>query len=112
MHNDNANDVYFTQLTKHSHKRKGREPIFRVADGSNKATRINGDAWNNTMFEMSLDVNNDDITMFKQPLTTPKDLQEHLSFMLAGGNERLKYTVDQRQSEKNWLILVGFVIKQ
>ena len=42
------------------------------------------------MFEMSVDVTEEDLNIFKQPLSTPHDLQEHLSFMLADGKERLK----------------------
>ena len=39
---------------------------------------------------MSVDVTEEDLNIFKQPLSTPQDLQEHISFMLADGKERPK----------------------
>ena len=79
----NANDVYFAQLTGHAHKGKDYVPVFSYADGSNKANRIRGTKWDDTMFEMSVDIYDDDINFIQSPLVTSNDLQEHLSFMLA-----------------------------
>ena len=35
------------------------------------------------MFEMSVDVHDDDLTVLKSPTASSTDLQEHLSFMVA-----------------------------
>ena len=47
------------------------------------------------MFEMSVDLHDDDIAYFKSPSTSQSDIQEHLSFMI--GNGRRKVEVDIRQ---------------
>ena len=88
---ENANDVYFAQLTKKG-KKKDQEydPAFTFVDGSKKANRIKGDQWNDTMFEMSVDVYEEDINFINSPMPTSQDLQEHLAFMLADHKRKLK----------------------
>ena len=61
----NANDVYFTQLIGNAHTKKDYVPVFSYADGSTKASRIKGKKWDDTMFEMSVDVYDDDINFYK-----------------------------------------------
>ena len=84
----NANDVYFSQLIGNAQTRKDYVPVFSYADGSKKASRIKGKKWDDTMFEMSVDVYDDDINFIKSPLVTSNDLQEHLSFMLADNRRK------------------------
>ena len=71
----NANDVYFAQLTGNSQKRKDYTPVFSYVYGSKKANRIKGKKWDDTMFEMSVDVYDDDINFIQSPLATSNDLQ-------------------------------------
>ena len=88
---ENANDVYFAQLTKKGKKKdKEYDPAFTFVDGSKKANRIKGDQWNDTMFEMSVDVYEEDINFINSPMPTSQDLQEHLAFMLADNKRKLK----------------------
>merc|ERR1712079_284982 len=88
---ENANDVYFAQLTKKGKKRvKEYDPTFTFVDGSKKANRIKGDQWNDTMFEMSADVYDDDINFINSPMPTSQDLQDHLAFMLTDNKRKLK----------------------
>merc|ERR1711884_940347 len=49
---ENANDVYFAQLTKKGKKMVNEyDPTFTFVGGSKKANRLKGDQWNDTMFE-------------------------------------------------------------
>ena len=75
-----------------------------MTDGSKKATRSKGDEWNNTMLEMSLDVTDQDIHVFKQPLITPKDLQDHLAFMLADGKRKTEVNIRDLNPEERQLM--------
>ena len=35
------------------------------------------------MFQMEIDVNDEDLDVIKNPMATPNDLQEHLAFMIS-----------------------------
>ena len=60
-----ANDVCFAQLIENAQNKKDYVPVFSYADGSTKASRIQGNKWDDTMFEMSVDVYDDDINFIK-----------------------------------------------
>ena len=86
---ENANDVYSAQLTRRGKKKvKEYDPTFAFVDGSKKANRIRGDQWNDTMFEMSVDVYEEDINRINSPMPTSQELQDHLAFMLADGKRK------------------------
>ena len=59
----NANDVYFAQLVDLATKKQPFDPLFTYADGSKKTNRIKGNHWDDIMFEMSVDVNEDGIQL-------------------------------------------------
>ena len=76
-------------LPKRERKRvKEYDPTFTFVDGSKKANRIKGDQWNDTMFEMSVDVYEDDIKFINSPMPTSQDLQDHLAFMFADNRRK------------------------
>ena len=91
----NANDVYFAKLTDYARTRDNYTPLFSYVDGSKHPGRIRGKQWDDTMFEMSVDLHDDDIAYLKSPSTSQPEIQEHLSFMI--GNGRRKVEVDIRQ---------------
>ena len=78
---------------------KEYDPAFAFVDGSKKANRIKGDQWNDTMFEMSVDVYEEDINFINSPMPTSQDLQEHLAFMFAD-NKRKNWS--QHSKPKCW----------
>ena len=102
---ENANDVYFAQLTKRGKKRdKEYDPAFTFVDGSKKANRIKGDQWNDTMFEMSVDVYDDDINFINSPMPTSQDLQDHLAFMLADNRRKTEVSIRNLNAEERKLM--------
>ena len=48
-----------------------------------KANRIKGKQWDDTMFQMEIDVNDEDLEVTKHPMATSNDLQEHITFMIS-----------------------------
>merc|ERR1711884_663013 len=105
---ENANDVYFAQLTKKGRNRvKEYHPTFTFVDGSKKANRIKGDQWNDTMFEMSVDVYDEDINLINSPMPTPQDLQDHLAFMLADNRRKTEVSIRNLNAEERKLIEVA-----
>ena len=102
---ENANDVYFAQLTKKGKKRdKEYDPAFTFVDGSKKANRIKGDQWNDTMFEVSVDVYDDDINFINSPMPTSQDLQDHLAFMLADNRGKTEVSIRNLNAEERKLM--------
>ena len=85
-----ANDVYFSQLVDLATKKQQFEPLFTYIEGSKRASRIKGKHWDDIMFEMSVDVHDDDLTVLKSPTASSTDLQEHLSFMIANARGKPK----------------------
>ena len=96
----NANDVCFSQLIGIAQNKKDYVPVFSYADDSTKASRIKGKKWDDTMFEMSVDVYDDDINFIKSPLVTSNDLQEHLSFMLADNRRKTEVNIRDLNPEE------------
>ena len=52
------------------------------------------------MFEMSMDVYDDDINFIKSPLTTSNDLQEHLSFMISDRARKVEVSLRNCNAEE------------
>ena len=48
---------------------------YRMPMDQKKANRIKGNKWDDTLFEMSVDVYDDDINFIQSPLATSNDLQ-------------------------------------
>ena len=91
----NANDAYFAKLTNYARTRDKYTPLFSYVDGSKHPGRIRGKQWDDTMFEMSVDLEEEDIAYLKAESTSQSDIEQHLSFMI--GNGRRKVEVDIRQ---------------
>ena len=53
---------------------------------------------------MSIDVNEEDLSIFKQPLSTPQDLPEHLSFMPVDGNRKTEVNIRDLNPEERQLM--------
>ena len=86
----NTNDACFSQLVDLATKKQQFDPRFTYAEGSKKTNRIKGKHWDDIMFEMSVDVHDDDLTVLKSPTASSTDLQEHLSFMIANARGKPK----------------------
>ena len=64
------------------------------------STTDKGKQWNDMMFEMSIDLYDDDSTMFQSPSTTPVDLQEHLSYMIGDGRRKTEVNIRHLNAEE------------
>ena len=69
-----------------------------------KANRIKGEQWNDTMFEMSVDVYEDDINFINSPMPTSQELQDHLAFMLADGKRKTEVSIRDLNTEERKLM--------
>ena len=56
------------------------------------------------MFEMSVDLYDDDVAVFQSPTATPSDLQEHLSYMISDGRRKTEVNIRQLNSEERRLM--------
>ena len=52
------------------------------------------------MFEMSVDLYDDDISFFQSPTATPSDLQEHLSYMIGDGRRKTEVNIRHLNAEE------------
>ena len=88
-----ANDVYFAQLVDLATRKQQFDPLFTYAEGSKKTNRIKGKHWDDIMFDMSVGVHDDDLTVLKSPTASSTDLQEHLSFMIANARGKTEVNI-------------------
>ena len=98
--NSNANDAYFAKLTDYARKPDDYIPIFSYVDGSKRPTRIRGKQWDDTMFEMSVDLYDEDILFFQSPATTASDLEQHLSYMIGDGRRKTEVNIRHLNAEE------------
>ena len=52
------------------------------------------------MFEMLVDLYDDDIRFFQSPTATPSDLQEHLSYMIGDGRRKTEVIIRHLNAEE------------
>ena len=86
---------------------KEYDPTFTFVDGSKKANRIKGDQWNDTMFEMSVDVYEEDINFINSPMPTSQVLQDHLAFMFADNKRKAEVSIRNLNAEERKLMEVA-----
>ena len=92
--------MYFAQLVDYATKKTHCNPVFSFVDGSKKPSRIKGKQWNDTMVEMPVDVNEDDMKLFQSPLTTPNELQEHLACTTANAKGKTEVNIRNLTTEE------------
>ena len=56
------------------------------------------------MFEMSVDVHFDDLTVLKSPTASSTDLQEHLSFMIANARRKTEVNIRNLSADERKLM--------
>ena len=56
------------------------------------------------MFEMSIDVNEEDTNLTRSPMATPHNLQGHLSFMLADHRRKTEVSIRNLTAEERKLM--------
>ena len=79
-------------------------PIFSYADGSKHPNRIRGNEWNDTMFEMSVDIYDHDLELFQSPNASSSDLQDHLSYMIGDGRRKAEVNIRHLSAEERRLM--------
>lgn len=85
-------------------KKQQFDPYFTYTDGSNNANRIKGKGWDDIMFEISVDVHDDDLKVLKSPTASSTDLQEHLPFMIANARGKTKVNIRNLPAEERKLL--------
>ena len=98
----NANDVYFAQLTEHSRSPGGYLPSLTIARESKKASQIRGKAWDDIVFTAEVDVHEEDLAFFASPTASAEDVSEHLGFMMSEARRKAdvslkNLTVEERK---------------
>ena len=100
----NANDAYFVQLTDYSREAEYYLPTFTFTKDSKKASQIRGKQWEDIMFETTVDVYDEDLELFKSPTASPKDLTDHLAYMLSDAKRKTEVSLKNLTAEKRrWM---------
>ncbi len=98
----NANDVYFAQLTEYSRSTECYLPSFTFAEDSKRASQIRGKQWDNIMFETSVDIYDDDIEFFKSASST--DSTDHLAYILSDSRRKAEVSLRNLTKEERTLM--------
>ena len=65
-----------------------------------KANRIKGKQWDDTMFQMEIDANDEDLEVIKNPMATSKDIQEHMAFMISQKRKNVEVSLRNCNAEE------------